>query len=338
MFNKICIYKENLINNIKQVKHDNPNSKVCAMVKANAYGVGANEVVQILEPFVDYWGVACFFEAQQISAKTQKQILILGALERDCVDERYSYACGNLEDLKFLISLKKQIKIHIKINTGMNRFGFKSIKEFKQVLNLISHSNLVFEGLFTHFATTDEHVEKQMNEFEKYIKVTHRFGYYPIIHADKSLVNEKFNHHLDMVRIGYSLYNRDEGWFLPAVEIKSKIVETVKVSKGELVGYNYRFVAKHKMNVAIIPIGYADGFDLKYIGLNLKIDGVECQVLNVCMDCFMLDITNSKLKKGDEIVILNKFNPLKTYAKFISTSEYHIMTNFSHMRCDRVII
>ncbi|MBQ8615236.1 MAG: alanine racemase, partial [Clostridia bacterium] len=77
MFNEIIIHKSNLINNIKQVKFENPNSKVCAMVKANAYGVGDIEVVQILEDYVDFWGVACFFEAQKIKTFTNKPILIV---------------------------------------------------------------------------------------------------------------------------------------------------------------------------------------------------------------------------------------------------------------------
>ena len=338
MFNKILIHKNNLINNIKQVKFENPNSKVCAMVKANAYGVGAKEVVQILEEYVDFWGVACFFEAKEIKPLTQKNILIVGALEKDNIDEDFSYSCGNLEEVEYLVSLKKTIKIHLKVNSGMNRYGFKDIKELKKALNLISHSNLIIEGVFTHFATTDKFVEEQMKTFKKFVKLCNSFGFYPIVHADNSFVNEKFNHNLDMVRIGFNLYNRSEGWFLPAIEIKSEIVETQEVRKGELVGYDYRSVANKNTRIGVVPVGYADGFDLKYIGMFLMIDGAACQVLNVCMDCFMLDISKTTLKKGDELFLLNKFNPLSLYADFIETSQYEVSTKFSHMRAERVMI
>lgn len=337
MFNQFIVHKNNLINNIKQVRFENPNSKVCAMVKANAYGVGDEIVIKTLEDYVDFWGVACFFEAQKIKPLTKNKILIVGALEKEYIDEDFVYSCGNIDELKFLIDLKKQIRIHFKVNTGMNRFGFKSLREFKKAMNMICHSCLILEGLYTHFATTDEFVLEQMVEFKKYIKVCNSFGVFPIVHADNSFVNEKFNHKLDMVRIGFSLFNRDEGWFLPTCEIKSTIVETYSISKGEQVGYEKRFVAPKKMKIAIIPIGYADGFDFKYIGMELNVAGQKLKVLNICMDCFMLDITNSKLKKGDEIYILNKFNPLQLYANYCGGSAYEVMTKFSHIRADRIL-
>ncbi len=338
MVNKVLIYKDNLINNIKQVKSENPNSKVCAIVKANAYGVGSNEVVQILNDYVQFFGVSCFFEAKKIQTLTNKSILILGPVDKENIEDGFSYTCGTREDAEFLINLNQPIKIHLKINTGMNRYGFKCLKEFKKVLSLIKKSKLIVEGIYTHFATTDDFVHTQMKEFSKFVKLCFDFGFNPIVHADNSFVNEKYNHCLNMVRIGFSLYCRDEGWFLPAIEIKSEIVNIVDIKKGEIVGYDYRFVAKRKMRVAIIPIGYADGFKLKFIGMCLKVDGVDCKILNVCMDCFMLDVSDVNVKKGDEIFILNKFNSLKSYANFIETSPYEIATNFSSVRADRIII
>lgn len=338
MFNKLIIHKDNLINNIKQVKFENPNSKICAMVKANAYGVGDVEVVKILEPYVDFWGVACFFEAERIKNITTKRILIVGPLEKSNIDLSFSYTCGSIEDLNYLISLKKNIHIHLKINTGMNRYGFNSMKTFKKALNIISKSNLVIEGIFTHFATCDEFVGIQMKKFQRFVKVCNNEGYNPICHADNSFVNEKFNHNLDMVRIGFNLYNNNHGWFLPTVEIQSEIVQINRVKKGELVGYDYRCVAEKNMKVAILPIGYADGFLLKYINMELIINNSHCKVLNVCMDCIMIDVSKLKLKKGDKIYILNKFNPLNKFAKYSRTSEYEVMTNFSKIRAVRIVI
>ena len=337
MFNKVIIYKSNIINNIKQVKKENPKSKICAMVKANAYGVGDIEVVKILNDYADFFGVACFFEAERIKNITNKPILILGAIEKNFVNEEFSYSCGDVDDLKFLISLAKPVKIHLKINSGMNRYGFKDIKEFKKALILISQSKLKVEGIFTHFATTDEFVETQMKKFGNFVKLCFKFGFHPIVHADNSFVNEKYNHGLDMVRVGFSLYNRSDGWFLPAVEIKSRVVQVQDVKKDEIIGYNYKCVANKNMKVAIIPIGYADGFDMKFIGINLTIYGHKCKVLNISMDCFMLDITETELKKGDEIFILNKSNSLKVYAEYAETSIYEIMTKFANVRAERIL-
>ncbi|MBQ9795800.1 MAG: alanine racemase [Clostridia bacterium] len=338
MLNSVILYKDNLINNVKQIKKENPYSKICAMVKANAYGVGDVAVVNIINDYVDFFGVSNFNEAKRIKKYTNKKILIVGPLDRECISTDFSYACSNMEDLIFLKSLNIPVKIHFKINSGMNRFGFKSMKEFKKAIQLILKSSLMIEGIFTHFATTDEYVEKQMKEFNKYVKLLKNFKLNPIVHADNSFVNEKYNHGLDMVRIGFSLYNRSDNWFLPTVEIKSTIAEICDVKKGELIGYNYRYVSKKEMKIAIVPIGYADGFDLKYIGLSLNVDGKKCKILNICMDCFMLDISDTFLKKGDEIYLLDKFNSLKLYADHLNTSEYEIMTKFSFIRAKRIII
>ena len=97
-------------------------------------------------------------------------------------------------------------------------------------------------------------------------------------------------------------------------------------------------MAKSNMKVAVIPIGYADGFDLRLIGCELFVNGIKCKVLNICMDCFMLDITDTKLKKGDEIYVLNKFNSLKIFAEYLQTSKYEIGCKFSNIRADRVIV
>lgn len=337
MFNKFIISKDNLINNIKQVAKLNPKSKICAMVKANAYGVGVNHVVKILDDYVDFYGVACFFEAQHLKRLTKKKILIVGPIEKNKTTNRFSYTCSSLEDVRFLKYLNKKLNIHLKINTGMNRFGFSSLEEFKLALKEIKQSKLNLEGVFTHFATDDSFVTTQMQEFLKIITIVKENKFFPIIHADNSLVNLKFNHNLNMVRIGFNLYNLYCNNFKSVVEIKSKIVQINKVKKGDLVGYNYKCVASKDMKVAIIPIGYADGFSTKLIGFNLLIDGTPCKVLNVCMDCFMLDIANLNLKKGSEIYILNNSNSLTRYSKYLDISEYEVLTNFSFMRADKIV-
>lgn len=338
MFNEILLDKDNLINNIKQVKQRNPNSLVCTMVKANAYGLGMKEVAQIATDYVDFFGVVCFFEAQELSCFTNKKILIVGPLERGEINERFSYSCSSIEDVEFLSLQNKPINIHLKINTGMNRYGFNSLKDFKKVLQKLKKSKLNFEGLFTHFATSDdEYVDVQMKKLKKFIKLTKKMEFNPIIHADNSAVNKVKNHNLDMVRIGFDLFNQNDGEFKRVAEIKTQVVQINIVKKGELVGYNRKFMAKKKMKVAVFPVGYADGFDLRTIGMKLNFKGKECEVLNVCMDCFMLDVTDLDVKKGDELYLLNNSNSLKRYSTYIRLSEYQVMTNFSKMRAVRKI-
>ena len=339
MLNEIIINRYNLLRNLSFIKEQNPNSLICAMVKANAYGVGMKEIVKILDEKVDFFGVASAQEAVRLRKYTKNKILIFSPIERKSViDNDFSYTCCDIEDVEFLINKKVVANIHLKVNTGMNRYGFNSIKEFKRALSLIKKSKLKLEGVFTHFATSDDYVDKQMKIFNKYILVTKRAGFKPIIHADNSSVCELKNHHLDMVRIGFNLYNRFSDNFLPVAEIKSIITQIQEIKKGELVGYDRRFVAKKKMRVAIIPIGYADGLSLAYLGMKLNIKGQECEILNICMDCFMLDVTKLDVKKGDKIGILNNLNPISKFAKYRHTSEYEIMCNFSSVRATRRII
>ena len=335
MLNGVYINRYNLCRNVQVVKEHNPKSLICAMVKANAYGVGVQAVVKTIEGMVDFFGVANAKEARRVSKLTNTPVLVVGALDKDNVPNNVSQTCSSLDDVDFLIKKNCVYKIHLKINSGMNRIGFSSLKEFKIALQHIKNSKLVLEGVFTHFATTDELVEKQFKNFSRYLAILKQQKLQPIIHADNSFVNLTHNHSLDMVRVGFCLYNHSSSGFSPVVEIESRVEQVNKVKKGELVGYDYRCVARKSMRVAIVPIGYADGFRMGLIGFNLIVKGKACKVLNICMDCFMLDVSEVDIKNGDKIFILNKFNPLSSYAKYLSTSEYEIMCNFSFIRGKR---
>lgn len=334
MFNKYIINKDTLIKNIKQAK--NKNSKICVMAKADCYGLGMKQVSKIIDNYVDFYGVACFFEAVKLKRLTQKPILIVGAFEGK-VDLRFSYACHSLNDVLKLKKKNLPIKIHLKVNSGMNRFGFKDEDEFKRALEEIKTSCLIFEGLFTHFATDDTYVKIQKVFFDEYVNMANSEGFYPILHADNSIVYQKFQHDYHMNRLGFCLFAQTSNGFQCPVKIKSKLVQINKVSKGELVGYGGIFIAKENAKVGIIPIGYADGFSREYIGFKLNVRGVECEVLNVCMDCFMLDLTNVNVKKGDDIEILNNVNSLEKFAKYCQQSEYEILTRFSSLRGSKII-
>ncbi len=334
MFNKFIINKNNLIKNINKIKNENPHSLICAMVKANAYGVGLKQVVKILSPHASFFGVSNVYEANEVQKFCNNKILIVGPLEQKKLNNKFSYTCQSLKEVCFLAKQNKVFNVHLKINTGMNRYGVNSIKQFKLMLKKIKNSKLKLEGVFTHFATQDNYINIQMNVFNKYMQVCKNMGFNPIFHADNSATLNFKNHNLNMVRVGYSLYCSSNH---PVVKIKTEIVKINYIKKNELVGYNYRFVAKHKMKIAVVPIGYADGFDLHYIGINLIIKNRPCKVLNICMDCFMLDISKINLKEGNKIEILNNKNTLKRYANYSHSSEYEVLTKFSKLRANRIV-
>ncbi len=332
MFNSFYISKANLLHNLRIIKKKT-NAKVCAMVKANAYGVGLKEVVSILNNKVDYFGVVNVSEADEVRAISKNKILIVGALEQGEIKD-YSYTCCSIKDIKYLISLNKKVNIHLKINTGMNRFGLK-LCQLKRALKLIAESKLILEGVFTHFATADNFVDCQYKLLEKAVAIIKQQGFNPIVHADNSANITK--HNLDMVRVGFKLYN-DSFPFKPVVKITAKILQINTVMRGAVVGYDYNFVAPKKMRVAVVSLGYADGFLHGLIGCKIFVKGKACSVLNVCMDCFMLDVTDVNIKLGESIYIINKENNLFYYANYLHTSPYEIGTNFSKIRAKKYLI
>jgi len=339
MLNQFFIYKNRLLNNIKKIKSKNHNSLICAMVKANAYGVGADFVVKTFSPYVNFFGVSSLKEAEGISSLTSKKILIVSSLEKNKnLTNRFSYTCSSLADVLFLKRLHKKFNVHLKINTGMNRYGFSSLEEFSKALSIIKNSKLVLEGVFTHFATDDSYVNVQFKRFKQFIEIIKKNQLKPIIHADNSRVSEKYNHNLDMIRVGFNLYNNNKNGFKAVITIKSKIVQVNLIKSGDLVGYDKKYISKSNIRVAVIPVGYADGFLTLYRGMMIKLKNQDCEVLNVCMDCFMLDITKTSLKKGDIVYILNKQNPLSNYSNYSKLSEYEVMCNFSHIRSDKKLI
>ncbi len=337
MFNNFYISKSNLANNIKQIRQKKPNAKVCAMVKANAYGVGVSAVVKILNKYVDFFGVSNFDEAKNIKDIAKHKILITGAFDSKHFEPSFSYTCNSLEDIKTFKKLNTTVFVHIKINTGMNRYGISNMAEFEKCLKIIKQSKIVLEGVYTHFATTDQNVETQTKKFNQFVEVLKKYDLHPIIHADNSHVLDKFAHNFDMIRIGFDLYNNSNPPYKPVVLIQSQITQVNKIKANEMVGYDKRFISKKPMTVAIVPVGYADGFDMKYLGLNLNIGGAKCQVLNICMDCFMLDISKTKLKKGDKVNILDSANPLSLYANYSGTSEYEVMCKFGNVRANKFV-
>lgn len=331
MFNQIIININNIIKNIELAKKKP--QLTCVMMKANAYGVGASIVAREISPSVDYFGVANIEEARELKLLTDKKILIVGPL-CEYGDLDFEYTCSSLDDINKLKSTNQKYKIHLKVNTGMNRYGFSSLEEFYNALKEIKNSQLKLVGVYTHFATTDSFVNEQMKKFLRFKKLSKKKFKGLIFHADNSTVANKFNHKLDMVRLGHSIYLNSK---YPSLEIQSQIVETREIKVGQLVGYSKRFIAKRDMKIAILPIGYADGFSLKLIGFKIKIGKHYCRVLNVCMDCCMIDITDTRLKKLDYVGIVDSHNPISKYAKYLKTIDYEVLTSLSHVRGERTL-
>ena len=331
-------------------------TKVCVVVKADAYGIGAKYVCCAIDDMVDFYAVACLAEAKKLRKLTQKKILILNWIPKAgiewCAQNNVSITVFDKKHIEVLKKIKttQKIKIHFAINTGMNRIGFCCEQYFLQVVSSASLcKHILIEGIFTHFYNAESlaDTEKQNCIFKHFVGLLS--GYVDIkkviCHAESS--NAYFLHKFDydMARVGillYGLLQNNGGEFREVLSITSKVVCITKIKKGQSVGYGKNYVAKKDMTVATVPLGYADGI-MRSVSKNGKVlcGRKFCKIVgNVCMDMFMIDVSKTDVKLFDKVVLIGKDKTGKNistnqFAKWCGTIGYEILTN---IKKDRFVI
>jgi alanine racemase len=258
------------------------------------------------------------------------------------VESKISY--NELKD----ITLKTPLKIHFKINTGLNRYGFSNTEEFLEIYKKALQNKFIeIEGIFTHFATTENEqsfIIEQYDAFKTYLNKIINSNI--IVHCCNSYAYKYFtNMHHNMIRCGFDLFgysNQDE--LKPVLEIKSKIVALQYLKIGDTIGYERSFKAEKPMTIGIVPMGYGDGFDRRCSNnVSVIVSNKKAKVVGyVCMDAFMIDLTKHKnIKILDEVIILGKTNDFdlspQYYAKKLSTSPYEIFLKFKKSRMKLVL-
>ena len=388
-FSDYIIFKSAIRHNLLQCKNFNKNAKVCAVVKADGYGIGTFNVVNQVDDLVDFYAVSCFIEAKKLRKITKKPILILNFVHMSnfeyCSKNNISITISSFQNVKILQKFSKSLlneklkdnkkgydedfykplKIHLAINTGMNRIGFCHKNEFyKSLITLNKLNCITIEGIYTHFYNAEnlKDTVSQNRIFMQFLNLLKSYNGTKnvIVHTANSLAYLKYNSfNYDMVRLGIVLYGGlDLPYncqkkittltkanyakiikFKPAICIKSKIISINSVKKGNYVGYNKNFVAKKDMVVATVPLGYADGIFRSFSKKGkVIIAGKKCRVVgNICMDMFMVDVTNLKVKTFDEVILIgkDKFNneiTLNEFAKYCGTIGYEILTNIKQGR------
>jgi alanine racemase len=329
---------DNIGHNYKAIKEKVGDTMVMAMVKADGYGHGAPAVSLFLEKCgVTYFGVSNFDEAMQLyRAGVSKNILILGytpieyvgeLIERRFIQSVYS------KDYAESISgaakrLNGEVRIHIKIDTGMSRYGFvcHSEQEITDCAEAAAYSallpNLHSEGIFTHFAESDnlssDFTKKQFGLFLKVIEAIEKRGIkFKVRHCSNSAAIMNFPEmNLDMVRPGVILYGmlpsedtKDIFNLKPVMTLKSVISQVKEIDEGATVSYGRTFTAENKRRVAVIPIGYADGYMRALSGKAfVVIRGKRAKLLGrICMDICMADITETEgVSPGEEVIIFGE--------------------------------
>lgn len=316
--------------NINQVKNKvGDNVRIMAVVKANAYGHGAERVAKTaIEAGADFLGVAIAEEGDALRASgITKPILILAepalaAIELVAKNELISAVCTKrTADALSAAAQKygKTLKVHVKVDTGMSRIGLepKNVKEFINYLSDLP--GIEIEGIFTHFTESDNKESQftayQLDRFMLVIDDLNSEGVCPPIkHAANSA--GIFLHpasHLDMVRLGISMYGlhpsndtKDVVDLRPALSLKARIsfIKNLKAKNG--VSYNRTYVTSCDTVIATIPIGYGDGYTRKLSNkASAIIRGQKCRAVgNICMDQFMVELNDGMDAAADDEVIL----------------------------------
>lgn len=322
------IIKDNMI---KMHKCLNPGTRMMAVVKTDGYGHGATEIMRAINDFdfVDGFCVATIEEAIELrNAGCKKTILILGYTFPEQYDDLILYDLipaffreDNIEVLnECAIRHGKKVKVHIKVDTGMGRIGiFPDETGIDFVRKVLNASNILADGIFTHFARADETdktaVKKQFDLFTGFIqRVKDELGYdIPVKHCSNSagIVDYK-DANMDLVRAGITLYGlcpsneitADMIDLKPALTLYSHITYLKKVPPWTPISYGGTYVTEKETRVATIPIGYGDGYprSLSNKGYVL-IHGKKANIIGrVCMDQMMVDVTDIPEAKMDDLV------------------------------------
>lgn len=322
---------ENIVNINKNVS---VGTDMVAVVKMDGYGHGAVPVAKKIDSQVDAYAVATVDEGINLRIHgINKPIYILGFTYEKRIKEAINYdirmAVFEYEIAELVSEKAKELgkiaKIHIKLDTGMSRIGFKDNDEaVSEIVRISQLENVEIEGIFTHFARADESDKsktfKQMERFDDFCEKLESQGVdIKIKHCSNSAgIIDIREANYNATRIGISLYglypsdevNKDNVTLKPGLELKSHIVFIKDIDKGTEVSYGGTFVADKKMRVATIPVGYGDGYprNLSNKGYVL-INGKKARIIGrVCMDQFMVDVTDIEAKKGDEVTLVGYDN------------------------------
>ena len=338
--------KENLDFFRLQIK---PPTLLMAMVKASAYGSGSVEVSSVLAyNQVDYLCVAYVDEGVELRQHgISIPIMVLNAeigsfekmVQYDLEPEVYKKS-----QIDYLAGMSQTPAVHLKLDSGMNRLGFKP-EQVDKIGQLISSKNIKVKSIFSHLSSSDNEQQdafslKQIKRFGQMAdQIEQLLGYQPIRHILNTNGILRFpEYHLDMVRLGIGLYGLGltTEWtdkVQSIFSLKATVSQIKKISAGESVGYNRKYIAAGDMTIGTVNLGYADGL-LRKAGngqFSVQIDGKMVKTVgNICMDMFMIDLTSlDQVAEGDEVIIFSDNQSIERLSSCLDTIAYEVLTNIS---------
>lgn len=340
------------------------------VVKGDAYGHGFHVIDALIEGGVNYLAVATADEAEKVrEINADIPLLCLEPTEEDAFsffcESNITFTVDSLEGARELCgyNFTKKIKVHLKLDTGMNRLGFKNEDELLEAFSLLKSSeNTEIEGIYTHLATSgvnDIYYDRQMANFKNLTKNIN-LSEIPIVHIGRSII---LVHHdkpdfVNGVRLGICMYGFSGSLPEPsglrkikrdfllkkkgisksilsndldlktAFSLYSQVISVKKIKKGEFVGYGADFIANEDMTVATLAIGYFDGMSKKL--KNVIINDEKCEIIGeICMDMTAVKVPDT-VKCGDKAEIFGDKISIRDAAKNLGVNAYRVFTSISH--------
>lgn len=342
--------------NIKEeLKHLEPGQQLFAVLKANAYGHGAVKIAQVaIKEGVSGFCVAILDEALELrQAGIKAPILVLGVTPTEyaplAAEQDLSLTVPDLDWLKeaeskLAAATAKPLKIHLAVDSGMNRVGFNEDQTFLAANDfLLNNAHFEVEGMYTHFASADSSDDSYFNNqverfdhFKKLLKLSPKW-----IHADNtaaSVYNKKVTS--DLVRFGIGLYGLNPSSnpvkpdlpmnvkLKPALSFESELVQVHVIPHGQGVGYGSTYIADSDQFIGTVPIGYADGFIRKFQGFKIKVGSEYCPIVGrICMDQLMVRLPYRMPVKTKVILIAKDAsapNNIKAAADYVDSIHYEV--------------
>jgi alanine racemase len=348
--------------NLSAIKHNvqvyksqlKPTTKMLAMVKAQSYGAGLEKIGLYLEKQgIDYLGVAYPDEGVELrKAGIKVPVLVMNPVDEgfeDCIKNQLEPTVFSFEQLdellrELIFQGVQNFPIHVKIDTGMKRLGF-DFKELPRLMEVIqAQPEIAIKGVYSHLADSDNRRDKRFTDLQirrfvdacNYISANYAEKFITHLLNSEGIANfpeAQFN----MVRIGIGMYGVSSNptnakKLRPVVSWKSTVSQVKQIHKGESVGYSRSFVADKNMEIAIVPVGYADGFSRSLsngVG-SVVINGQMCNLVGrVCMDMIMVDVTKKFVKTGDRVELIGDKITLSQFAEKMQTISYEVLTSIS---------
>lgn len=356
--NRIEIIRENIVGNYRYLSSLYKSIKIAPVLKSNAYGHGIRLVAKILDSppkalhlggQAPFFCVDSLFEAYEIlKAGVKTRILVMGFCDPKNLRVKklpFSFAVYSLEHLMGVLKYQPSAGIHVFVDTGMHREGVK-IEELEVFIKRVRHINI--EGLMSHFAMSEKYEDsktlRQVENFRKAGEIFNKFNVNPKwVHlaAPGGFLNAKYFGDIgNMARTGKAIYGIDISGknknLKLALRLKSTLVQIKEVNRGERAGYDFTYMAKRKMKIGVLPIGYNDGVDRRLSNCGfVKIDGVFCPIIGrVSMNITTVDLSRVKRPYvGQEVIVISEnrkdINSAENIAKTIGTIPHDVLVGLS---------